>query len=310
MTTASSAPLEAVSRPTLRFAPSPTGQLHLGHALSALINQSMARRLGGRLLVRIEDTDMTRCRPEFTQAILDDLAWLGIVSEGPVLKQSEHLGDYRAAATRLAGLGLLYPCFATRQEIQAAAVPGAVDPDGAPIYPGLHRNLSPAEIAERKARGEPFALRMDMARAIATARSKVGETAFTYTELDANLVPARRTTSPARWGDVVIQRKETSASYHLAVVVDDARQAISHVVRGVDLQPATDIHRLLQVLLDLPEPIYHHHRLLTDADGRKLSKRDGDTGLAALREKGVTPAEIRRRVGLDVEIGLTSSPCL
>ena len=296
--------------PILRFAPSPTGRLHLGHALSALINQDMARRLGGRLLVRIEDTDVTRCRPEYVQAILDDLAWLGIVSEGPVLFQSEHLDDYRQAAARLADMGLLYPCFATRQEIQAAAAPGAVDPDGAPVYPGLHRHLSPNQIAERKAAGQPFALRLDMAPAIERARSIAGDAAFGCTELDEQLVPRRRETNPERWGDVVIQRKETSASYHLAVVVDDARQAITHVVRGMDLEAATDIHRLLQVLLGLPEPIYHHHRLLTDADGRKLSKRDGDTSLAALRDRGITPAEIRRHIASDVDIVFSPFTCL
>ena len=296
--------------PILRFAPSPTGHLHLGHALSALVNQDMARRLGGRLLIRIEDTDATRCRPEHTQAILDDLAWLGVVSEGPVLHQSEHLDDYRRAASRLADMGLLYPCFATRQEIQAAAVPGVMDPDDAPVYPGLHRGLTFEQIAARKAAGQPFALRLDMARAIERARAIAGDAAFAYTELDGHLIPRRCETHPERWGDVVIQRKETSASYHLAVVVDDARQAITHVVRGTDLKAATDIHRLLQVLLGLPQPVYHHHRLLTDADGRKLSKRDGDTSLAALRDRGITPAEIRRRIGLDVDIVFSPFTCL
>lgn len=298
------------TRPVFRFAPSPTGRLHLGHALSALINREMARRLGGRLLIRIEDTDLTRCRPEYTQAILDDLAWLGIASDGPVLRQSEHLDVYRQAASRLADLGLLYPCFATRQEIQAAAVPGKVDPDGAPLYPGLHRGLTRQEIEDRRAAGQPFALRLDMARAIDQARALAGDAAFAYVEIDDQFAPQRREANPARWGDVVIQRKETSASYHLAVVVDDARQGITHVVRGADLRAATDIHRLLQVLLGLPEPLYHHHRLLTDADGRKLSKRDGDTGLAALRKQGLTPTDIRRRVGLDVENVLRPFTCL
>jgi glutamyl-Q tRNA(Asp) synthetase len=291
----------STAKPVLRFAPSPTGRLHLGHALSALINQDMARRLGGSLLIRIEDTDLTRCRPEYTQAILDDLAWLGIVSDGPVLRQSEHLEVYRQAASRLAGMGLLYPCFATRQEIQAAAAPGVVDPDGAPLYPGLHRGLPPQEVAGRKAAGQPFALRLDMARAIERARAIAGEALFAYTEIDESFVPMRVETNPARWGDIVIQRKETSVSYHLAVVVDDARQAITHVVRGADLKAATDIHRLLQAVLGLPAPIYHHHRLIADADGRKLSKRSGDTGLATLRERGVTPAQVRRLVGLAVD---------
>jgi len=284
--------------PIFRFAPSPTGRLHLGHALSALINRDMAHRAGGRLLIRIEDTDSTRCRPEYTRAILEDLAWLGVVSDGPVLHQSEHVQDYRRAASRLEAMGLLYPCFATRQQIEVAAVPGAVDPDGAPLYPGLHRDLSADEIAARKSAGEAFALRLDMARAVERARSIGGEAAFAYTEIDESFMAKRCATQPERWGDVVIQRKETAASYHLAVVVDDARQHITHVVRGEDLRAATDVHRLLQVLLGLPTPLYHHHRLLTDARGRKLAKRDGDTSLAVLRERGLTPCEIRRMVGL------------
>ncbi|MGD9805031.1 MAG: tRNA glutamyl-Q(34) synthetase GluQRS [Hyphomicrobiaceae bacterium] len=298
------------ARPIFRFAPSPTGRLHLGHALSALINRDMARGVAGRMLIRIEDTDVTRCRPEYAQTILEDLEWLGIVSEGPVLRQSEHLDGYRAAASRLAGMGLLYPCFATRQEILAAAVPGVVDPDGAPLYPGLHRGLTPQEIADRKAAGQPFALRLDMARAADRARAIAGETAFAYIEIDGQFSPVRCECNPARWGDVVIQRKETSASYHLAVVVDDARQSISHVVRGADLRAATDIHRLLQVLLGFPEPLYHHHRLLTDRDGRKLSKRDGDTSLTVLRDKGLTPSDIRDLVGLNVDNVLRSFTCL
>jgi len=288
----------STASPIFRFAPSPTGRLHLGHALSALINRDMAHRASGRLLIRIEDTDSTRCRPEYVQTILEDLAWLGIARDGPVLRQSEHLSDYRRAASRLEAMGLLYPCFATRQEIQAAAAPGVLDPDGAPLYPGLHRGLSADEIAARKTAEEPFALRLDMARAIELAHSIAGKAAFAYTEIDEGFAAERRLTRPECWGDVVIQRKETATSYHLAVVVDDARQHITHVVRGADLRAATDIHRLLQVLMGLPEPVYHHHRLLTDASGRKLAKRDGDTSLAALRERGLTPSDIRRMVGL------------
>jgi glutamyl-Q tRNA(Asp) synthetase len=310
MTTASPLPAPARDAPVLRFAPSPTGLLHLGHALSAFVNQDMARHLGGRLLIRIEDTDTTRCRPEYTAAILEDLAWLGIGSEGPVLRQSAHLDAYRSAASRLAAMGLLYPCFATRQEILAAAVPGRIDPDGAPVYPGLHRGMPSHQVQSRMAAGEPFALRLDMARAIAQARDMAGEAAFSYIELGDDLAARRVTADPARWGDVVIQRKETSASYHLAVVVDDARQGVTHVVRGADLRAATDIHRLLQVLLGLPAPRYHHHRLLGDAGGRKLSKRDGDTGLAALRGRGLTPRDIRRMAGLGVDNVFSPFPCL
>lgn len=299
-----------MAQPIFRFAPSPTGRLHLGHALSALINRDMADRIGGSLLIRIEDTDLTRCRPEYTQAILDDLAWLGIVSNGPVLHQSAHLDVYRQAAARLLGMGLLYPCFATRQEVQAAAAPDAVDPDGAPLYPGLHRDLSSREIADRTAACQPFALRLDMARAIDRARATAGDAAFAYTGFDEHFAPCQFRTDPARWGDVVIQRKETSASYHLAVVVDDARQRVTHVVRGEDLREATGIHRLLQVLLDLPEPLYHHHRLLLDTGGRKLSKRDGDAGLGRLRDQGITPDQVRSLVGLGVDKALKPFTCL
>ena len=281
----------------LRFAPSPNGRLHLGHALSALTGYDMACRLGGRFLLRIEDIDVTRSRPELIQAILADMAWLGIRHEEPVLRQSEHFPVYRAAADRLAALGVLYPCFATRAEIQAAAVPGAIDPDGAPIYPSLHKGLSPDEVARRQAAGEPFALRIDMARALALAERKHGGP-LTFTELDGNGRPQRITADPARWGDTVLVRKDVPASYHLAVVVDDARQGITHVTRGRDLYAATDIHRLLQVLLGCPEPLYHHHRLITDAEGRKLAKSAGDTSLASLRAAGVTPDVIRDMVGL------------
>ncbi|MGE0700169.1 MAG: tRNA glutamyl-Q(34) synthetase GluQRS [Hyphomicrobiaceae bacterium] len=296
-------PAAKPGQPVLRFAPSPTGRLHLGHALSALVNVELVRRLGGRFLIRIEDTDLTRCRPDYAQAMLEDLEWLGVRSDGPILRQSEHLAVYAAAADRLAGMGLLYPCFATRQEIQAAAVPGQVDPDGAPIYPGLYRGLAADEAARRMAAGEAYALRLDMGRAVALALGATGGAPITYTEIETDGdAPRRVMADPMRWGDVVIVRKETAASYHLAVVVDDARQDISHVVRGADLRAATDIHRLLQVLLGLPEPHYRHHRLIVDADGRKLANRAGDTSLAELRGRGASPADIRRMVGLEMEM--------
>jgi glutamyl-Q tRNA(Asp) synthetase len=287
----------------LRFAPSPTGVLHLGHALSALLNHDIARRLGARLLVRIEDTDASRCRPEFTEAILGDLAWLGIVSDGPVLRQSEHLAVYAEAACRLEAMGLLYPCFASRQEIQAAARPGRLDPDGAPIYPDLWRRADPAGVDRRRASGEPFALRLDMGRALLHAErvAPPGAWPLRYTALDEALAPREAICDPARWGDVVIRRKDGSPSYHLAVVVDDARQAVTHVVRGADLEAATDIHHLLQVLLGLPAPLYRHHRLISGDDGRKLSKRDGATGLASLRRSGLLPSDIRRMLDLPGE---------
>lgn len=284
--------------PTLRFAPSPTGRLHLGHALSALLNVEMARRLGGRCLIRIEDTDLSRCRPEHEAAIREDLEWLDVRSDGPILRQSEHFAVYTEAAARLAGMGLLYPCFATRQEIQAAARPGQCDPDGAPIYQALHRLLPADEVHRRQSAGEAFAMRLDMQAAIQRAQAMPGGDPLAYTEIDAELQPRQVIAVPARWGDVVIQRKDSPASYHLAVVVDDHRQGITHVVRGQDLEAATAIHRLLQVLLGLPAPVYHHHRLILDAEGRKLSKRDGDIALASLRAQGLTAADIRRLVGL------------
>lgn len=287
-------------RPAFRFAPSPNGYLHLGHAASALINRSLAERFGGRFLIRIEDIDGGRSRPEFVAAIFEDLAWLGLEWEQPVLIQSEHLSDYDAAAGRLGALGLLYPCFATRSEISAAAeVAGTgIGPDGARLYPGLHRGLAAAEIAERKARGEAFVTRLDMAAAVAEAERKSGEP-LTYRELDSEGVVQSVGIDARQWGDVVLQRKDVPTSYHLSVVVDDARQGISHVVRGLDLQRATAIHRVLQVLLDLPEPVYFHHALIRDVAGRKLSKSEAATSLRSLREAGWRPRDVFARLGLD-----------
>jgi glutamyl-Q tRNA(Asp) synthetase len=283
-------------RPALRFAPSPNGALHLGHALSAILNHDMARGLGGRFLVRIEDIDTVRCPRPLAQAALDDLAWLGLTWEEPVRFQSEHFADYRAAAAQLEALGLLYPCFATRSEIASAARPGAADPDGAPLYPGLWRDAPAARIAGRRQRGEPCALRLDMARALERLRgSGIGQLTFQAMDGAGRIEEAEA--RPELWGDVVIVRKDTPTSYHLSVVVDDALQGISHVVRGLDLLPATGLHRLLQCLLGLPAPVYHHHRLLTDETGRKLAKSARDTSLAALRQQGWTPADVRRRVG-------------
>lgn len=289
----------ATPDPVFRFAPSPNGELHLGHALSALLGYDMARALGGRFLVRIEDIDETRTREDFVAGILADLRWLGLAWEEPVLRQSEHLSAYRQAARRLEDLGLLYPCYATRAEIaRATAEAAARDPDGAPLYPGPAQVLSPSAIEERRARGEPFALRLDMRKALAVAEDKLGGEPLTFVELDADGGRREVVAHPERWGDAVLLRKEVPASYHLAVVVDDARQGVTHVTRGQDLYAATDIHRLLQVLLDLPAPLYHHHRLVTDAAGRKLSKSARDTSLRSLRAAGLTPADIRRRLGL------------
>jgi glutamyl-Q tRNA(Asp) synthetase len=289
-----------MGRPVFRFAPSPNGELHLGHALSAITGFRMARRLGGRFLLRIEDIDLARTREDYVFQIYEDLAWLGLEWELPVLRQSEHFPVYRAAADRLAALGLLYPCFATRAEIASAvaASPSGVDPDGAPLYPGLHKHLGDHEIARRKALGEPFALRIDMDRALILAGQKLGTIPLTFHELRLDGTVTTIAARPERWGDAVIVRKDVPTSYHLSVVVDDALQGVTHVTRGMDLLAATDIHRLLQVLLELPEPVYHHHRLIEDPSGHKLSKSSRDTSLKSLRQAGLKPADIFRMVGL------------
>jgi glutamyl-Q tRNA(Asp) synthetase len=289
------------SRPVpsvFRFAPSPNGEMHLGHALSALIGYERAQMLGGRFLVRIEDIDIGRSRPQFVAGIFADLAWLGIAWEEPIVFQSQRMPAYGAAARRLEEMGLLYPCFATRAEIESAAAGGPADPDGAPLYPGLFRGRDAREIARRRAAGEPFALRIDMRAANSVAAARLGGGPLVFTELDEDGRPQEIAARPERWGDAVIVRKDVPTSYHLAVVVDDAWQGVTHVTRGRDLYAATDLHRLLQVLLGLPAPIYQHHRLVTDAHGRKLAKSARDTSLRSLRESGATPADIRRMVGL------------
>jgi glutamyl-Q tRNA(Asp) synthetase len=286
------------SPPVLRFAPSPNGPLHLGHALSALTGFEMARRLGGRFLVRIEDIDVGRCREEHVAGILEDLAWLGIAWKEPVLRQSQRFAVYAEAAQLLEAQGLLYPCFATRAEIAAATAGGDIDPEGAPVYPGLHKHLGRAEVEARIAKGERYALRLDLARAMELAQRRLDGRALTFTELDQAGAPHFVAAHPERWGDTVLLRKDVPASYHLAVVVDDAVQGVTHVVRGRDLYEATDLQRLLQVILGLPEPLYHHHRLVTDGEGRKLSKSARDTALAFLRHAGVPPGDIRSQLGL------------
>jgi glutamyl-Q tRNA(Asp) synthetase len=300
-----------MTTPVFRFAPSPNGFLHLGHALSALLNFEMARSAGGQLILRIEDIDQARCRPDYEQAIYEDLAWLGIEFEQPVRRQSAHFDDYRAALARLEALGLVYPSFESRGEIARLAaerethgpIHGPIhgswprDPDGAPLYPGTARLFSDAERARRLAAGEPYALRLDMA---ASCNKPAPSSPLTWRETGAG--PADETglivANPPLWGDVVLARKETPTSYHLSVVIDDALQGVTHVVRGQDLFWATGVHRLLQVVLGLPEPVYHHHRLILDAGGQKLSKSTRATALRALREDGAAPADIRRMVGL------------
>jgi glutamyl-Q tRNA(Asp) synthetase len=273
-----------------RFAPSPTGHLHLGHAYSALFANLLARRSGGRFILRIEDIDAGRSRPEYIAAIEEDLAWLGITWHRPVRRQSEHLDDYRAALARLDEMGLIYPCFCTRSDIareieQAGQAPHG--PDG-PIYPGVCRGLPSRTVERRRAEGSPFALRLDMAKATALAGPLI------WVDADAGEVRAE----PQLFGDVVLARKDTPSSYHLAVTVDDALQRVDMVTRGRDLFAATHVHRLLQALLGLPVPLWHHHRLLTDASGRRLAKRDKAATLRSLREAGTSPAEVRAMVGL------------
>jgi glutamyl-Q tRNA(Asp) synthetase len=289
----------SVRQPVFRFAPSPNGELHLGHALSAIVSYEMAQRTGGRFLVRIEDIDVERCHEEFVAQVFEDLAWLGTAWEEPVVRQSANFGAYRAAAARLEAMGLLYPCFATRTEIAdaARALPDARDPDGASLYPGLYRGLDKAEAERRCDSGEPFALRIDMERALRAASDILAGRRLTFSEIDSAGRPKEIEASPERWGDAVIVRKDVPASYHLAVVVDDAAQGVTHVTRGQDLLPATGLHRLLQVLLGLEEPLYHHHRLVTDANGRKLAKSERDTSLRALRARGASSEEIRAMIG-------------
>jgi glutamyl-Q tRNA(Asp) synthetase len=272
-----------------RFAPSPTGYLHLGHAFSALIAWRRAREAGGRFLLRLEDIDPGRCRPEFADAIREDLAWLGLDWDGEVRVQSAHLAEYRVALDRLAGRGLVYPCFCTRADIArevAASASAPHGPDG-PVYPGTCRRLDPAVQAARIAAGEPHALRLDMARALAAMPAPLD-----YEEEGSGRIAC----DPARFGDVVLARKDAPASYHLCVTHDDALQGVTLVTRGEDLRAATDVHRLLQALMGWPAPRYAHHRLLTDEQGRRLAKRDRAATLRALRAAGTAAADVRARL--------------
>ena len=292
-----------MTRPVLRFAPSPNGRLHLGHAYSALLNADLAGRLGGTLLLRIEDIDPGRARPEHVAAIHADLAWLGIAFAGEVRHQSGHFAEYRAGLDRLARAGLAYPCFCSRGDIAArvartAGEGGAVpsDPDGVALYPGTCRTLSREEADARRAAGEAHTWRLDMRRALAAAP---GPRAFPAFDARDPAGACRRVEAdPARWGDAMIARRDVPTSYHLSVVIDDAGQGVTHVVRGEDLRPATDLHALLQALLGLAVPAYHHHALIRDADGRKLAKSRGSASLADLRAGGASPESVRRRLGL------------
>jgi glutamyl-Q tRNA(Asp) synthetase len=286
---------------TTRFAPSPTGLLHLGHAFSALTAFEAAREAGGRFLLRVEDIDVTRCTLEFEQAIFEDLAWLGLEWETPVRRQSAHFPEYQRVLQTLAARGLVYRCFKTRKEIaeeiaRAPHHPGE-GPDGV-IYPGPESPLSAAQEADRLARGDAFAWRLSMRACREALGSRFD--ALTFIEEgegpqgEHGELPAR----PETLGDVILGRKDVGTSYHLACTHDDALQGVTHVVRGLDLFFATHVHRLLQALMDWPVPRYRHHRLLLDEDGQRFAKRDKSLTLQALRESGETPQSIRTRIGM------------
>jgi glutamyl-Q tRNA(Asp) synthetase len=283
-----------------RFAPSPTGLLHTGHAFSALFAYESARRSEGQFVLRIEDLDFTRCRPEFETALQEDLAWLGITWKLPVRRQSDHLSDFAAAADSLQQQGLLYPCFCTRKDIQqeinaVAAAPHG--PDG-PVYPGTCKHLSPSERDDRIAAGQPFALRLNLEEAIRITGSELKW---------RDITKGWQTARPEIFGDIVLIRKDIGSSYHLAVVHDDALQGVTLVTRGMDLFSATHIQRVLQSLLGLPTPEYHHHQLICDHNGKRLAKRDDAESLRSLRERGITANELRAR--LFAELTQTSEFC-
>lgn len=280
-----------MKEPILRFAPSPNGRLHLGHALSALVTWQAAEFFGGTTLLRIEDIDITRCKPEFTEAIFEDLHWLGLSWPEPVLVQSERFELYAEAANRLRQRDLIYPCFCSRSDISAKAED--TDPDGAPIYPGTCKHLSNAERIERLERGDPVQFRLHTDLAIEEA----GMLTFTVIGPTLHDRPQIRYARPQRWGDVVLQRKDIGTSYHLSVVVDDAAQDVTHITRGRDMEAATDIHVLLQMLLGYSTPIYHFHRLLLGDDGQKLAKSKNSKTLADLRSEGWTADDVKKAVG-------------
>jgi glutamyl-Q tRNA(Asp) synthetase len=279
-----------------RFAPSPTGLLHMGHAYAALFAHEAARASGGRFLLRIEDIDTTRARSEFEQAIEQDLAWLGLSWERPVRRQSDHFADYAAALEKLKARALIYPCFCTRKEIASEFAESAMAPQGpdGPLYPGTCRERSSMEREERIADGESHAWRLDVERArLSVAQSLMFEESGLGPKGEKGQIEAH----PEIFGDIVVARKEVPTSYHLAVVIDDALQGVTLVTRGNDLFHAAHLHRLLQALLDLPVPRYRHHRLILDASGRRLAKRDHATSLKALRESGWTAARVREELG-------------
>ncbi len=288
--------MSSVARPVSRFAPSPNGYLHIGHAYSALVNQRLAERLGGRLLLRMENIDLGRCRPDYEAAIKDDLAWLGLAWERPERRQSEHFSSYARALDRLREEGLAYPCFCSRADLARAAAERERwprDPDGAPIYAGVCKHMSAAERERRLAAGQAAAIRIDMEEARRRLSGRLGWREFGETDVVRDVAA-----EPALWGDTIIGRRDVPASYHIAVVVDDAEQGVTDVARGMDLFNATSLHRLLQALLGLPAPRYRHHRLLLDENGAKLSKSARAKSIRSLREEGVSAPELRAQLGV------------
>ena len=301
----------SVHRTIVRFAPSPNGHLHLGHAYSALMNGLVARETGGRMLLRMENIDTARCRPEFETAIREDLAWLGLTWETPVRRQSDHFNDYAGAMDRLERAGLVYPCFCSRGDIMAAVAGRAnwpADPDGTPLYPGTCKHLSPSQRRRRLDSGERASMRLDMDEAVAMLRTPDAAGAngkplptnplLTWTEYRGGADRRQERAEPRLWGDAVLARKDIGTSYHIAVVVDDAAQGVTDIVRGEDLFMATSLHRLLQALLDLPAPDYHHHGLLVDGTGQKLSKSLRAKPLRTYRQDGYSVAGVLERIDL------------
>ena len=278
--------------PLLRFAPSPNGYLHLGHAYSALITNRWASRMGGSWILRIEDIDISRSKPELIDAIFEDLAWLGLNWPTPVLHQSSRFNAYKSAIKKLKNMGLLYPCFCSRKTIQDLAV-NETDPDGAPLYPGTCKHLSADDIKHRQLRGETVQYRLNMEMAMMLA----GVLTYSIAQPAPFDRPKIKYANPLKWGDIVLVRKDTPTSYHLSVVLDDAFQKITHVTRGRDLEQATDIHVLLQFLLNLPTPTYTFHKLILDEDKAKLAKSKSSKSLRDLRNEGATSKDIRAQLG-------------
>jgi glutamyl-Q tRNA(Asp) synthetase len=278
-----------------RFAPSPTGLMHLGNAYSALLAFDAANAVNGRFLLRIEDIDQTRCKPEFEAAVYEDLGWLGLEWEQPVRRQSDHFADYAGVIDRLAGMGVVYRCFLSRRELAEASLSAPHGPDGAPPAPP---RISPDEEAERLARGEAFAWRLNMGYSQDLLGEEFARLEFEETGTGPNGERGTIRARPEVLGDVILGRKDTPASYHVAVVHDDALQGVTDIIRGQDLFESTHVHVLLQRLLGLPTPRYRHHALLTGPDGRRFAKRDASLTLRALREAGLGPQDVRARAGL------------